>query len=213
MKRKVWKLFSMLMLAFLLALSASGCSGKEEEPEPEVEEPLYMVSIRGTEIRVGETTVQTLLDAGMEVTWSEMTPDMQIEEYVVDPEMELEANSYYSGGSIWVTESTFAHIAFVTDEEAVKLGDAVIAYLEFGLSFNEEDKAAQSEILFDGTPLTELNRDKAGEQFPDFTGDNVQWFSTGLREYKYSMGFDSTSKELTKLSVGKNYDVDWSSGD
>ena len=84
----------------------------EEEPEPEVEEPLYPVSIRGTEIRVGETTVQALLDAGMEVTWSEMTSDMQIEEYVVDPEMELEANSYYSGASIWVTDSTFAHISF-----------------------------------------------------------------------------------------------------
>ena len=96
MKKKYWKLFSMLLLACLLALSVNGCSGKEEEPEPEVEEPLYPVSIRVTEIRVGETTVQALLDAGMEVTWSEMTSDMQIEEYVVDPEMELEANSYYS---------------------------------------------------------------------------------------------------------------------
>lgn len=212
MKKKYWKLFSMLLLACLLALSANGCSGKEEEPEPEVEEPLYPVSIRGTEIRVGETTVQALLDAGMEVTWSEMTSDMQIEEYVVDPEMELEANSYYSGASIWVTDSTFAHISFVTDEEAVRMGDAVIARLEFGLSFNEEDKEAQSEILFDGIPVTELNREKAGEHFPDFTGDNVQWFSTGLRDYDYSMGFYSTSTELTRLSVERNYDVDWSSG-
>lgn len=210
MKKQIWKKVSALMLAFVFLLSMTGCSGKSsEEAEPEAEDPKYSVSIRGTEIMVGETTVQTILDAGMDVTWSEMTSDNQIQEYTVDPEMELEANSYYTGASIWVTDSTFAHISFVTEEEAVTLGDAVIARLEFSLSSQEEDKAAQAEIEFDGVPVTELTRKEAGERYPDFTGDNAMWFSTGLKDYSYGLYYDSNSGNMIKFSVERKYDVDW----
>ena len=105
-----------------------------------------------------------------------MTPDNQINEYEIDPELELEANMYYSGGSVWITDSTFMHI-----------------------SFNE-------------VSVAELNREKAGELFPDFTGDENMWFSTAnLREYDYFTAYD-TDGNLMKFLAEKKYDVDWSSG-
>ncbi len=212
MKKRMWRHGSLLVL-LLTVLTVTGCSGgSKTEPEPEVEEPVYTVSIGDTQIRVGETKVQALLDAGMNVTWSEMTSDNQIQEYTVDPEMELEANSYYTGGSVWITESTFAHVSFATEDESVKLGDAVIARMEFNLSFREEDKEAQAEIAFDGVPVTEMTREKAGELYPDFTGDEVMWFSTGLKNYDYGLYFDSSSGGLMKFSAEYRYDVDWSGG-
>ena len=54
-------------MALLLVLCGLGaCSGGEEEKP---EETLYPITLSGTEIRVGETTVQALLDKGFKVTW------------------------------------------------------------------------------------------------------------------------------------------------
>lgn len=211
MKKHVLKRIICMALMLLLLPVLAGCSGtggtetKEEEPE----EPLYPVSINGTEVLVGETKVQALLDAGFDVTWSEMVQgeSPQIEEHVVEPDMELEANSYYTGASIWVSEHTFAHVSLATDE-AVKLGDAVIARMEFYLSRGDEQSVLEN-IIFNGVPLTEMTREKAGEVFPDFTGDEAMWFSTGLSNYKYFMGFDNNTGELISFSVERKYDVDW----
>lgn len=208
--KKMWKRWSAAWILLAVLMTAAGCGGKEEsEPEKEPE-PVYPVSINGAEILIGETTVQTLLDQGLSITVSESSPDMkEITQYEVDPESELEANSYYSGGSIWITEHCFAHIAIVTDEEAVKMGDAVIGYLEFSLVSAEDETL--DKLMFNGVPISELNREKAGEIFPDFSGDQNMWFSTAvLMDYEYFMGFD-TDGNMTKLSVKKNYDVDWNS--
>lgn len=196
----------------IFAASAAGCGKQTQDGNEESEaseEPLYPVSINGTEIRVGETTMQTLLDAGFKVTVSEMTPDNQINEYEVDPTIELEPNMYYTGGSIWITEHTFAHISFVTGETAGTLGDATVARLEVNLS-SQEDVANLEKIEFNGTPVTELSREKAGEDYPDFTGDEGMWFSTGGSDYKYGLYFDRSSGTLNSFSVECKYDVDWS---
>lgn len=61
-----------------------------------------------------------------------------------------------------------------------------------------------------GIPLTELSREKAGEVFPDFTGDENMWFSPAfMSNYDYFMGFENGGR-LTQFSVKKEYDVDWS---
>lgn len=212
MKRvfKQWKVIGLFFM--LLAITVTGCSGKSKEEETEeeaVEEPAYPVTIDGAEIVVGETTVQTLLDKGLSITVSEMTEDNQINEYEIDPEVMLEANSYYSGATISITDSTFAHVAMVTDEEEVKMGEAVIAYMEFYLS--STDKTGLEKIAFNGVPVTEISREKAGEMFPDFTGDENMWLSPGtMLEYDYFMGFD-TDGMLNRFSVKKEYDVDWNS--
>lgn len=204
---KKWSITGLLLI--LLTLIITGCSGKDKEEDVIEEAVVYPVTINGTEIRIGETKVQTLLDKGFKITVSEMTEDNQINEYEIDPEAELEANSYYSGGSIWITDSVFAFISMVTDETEVKMGDAVVARLEFSLL--EDDKTALSQIQFNGVPVTEISRDKAGEMFPDFTGDENMWFSPAtMREYEYFMSFDSDGV-MTKLSAEKKYDVDWNS--
>lgn len=198
-----------MVLAFAMAMMGCAKSEAGEDAAKEAQAVIYPVSIDGSEIIIGETTVQTLLDKGLKVTVSEMTEDKQIIEYEVDPEEELEANSYYSGASVWLTEHSFAHISMATDEENVRMGDAVIARLEFSLV--SEEKAELAKIVFNGVPLSEMTREKAGEVFPDFSGDNNMWFSPAEQlDYKYFMSFD-TEGTITSLSLEKKYDVDWSS--
>ena len=193
------------LLALILILPA--CSSGSGEGSGESSEKLLPITINGTEIRIGETTVQALLDQGMNVGWV----DENYERVDVDPSMELEPNAYYTGGSINVSENVFAHISFVTEDKAVPLGEAVIARLEFSL-VGEEDKSVLEKIAFDGVPITELTREKAGEMYPDWTGDEVMWLKYGL-EYKYDLNFDMTSGQMTKFSASREYDVDWSGGD
>lgn len=190
-----------VLLAMILLLSA--CSGDGGSSQKE-EERLLPVTINGKEIRVGETTVQTLLDQGMNVGWV----DENYERVDVDPQMELEPNSYYTGGSIDVNENIFAQISFVTEEEAIPLGEAVIARLEFYMH-SEDDPAELSKIELDGVPVTEFTREKAGEMYPDWTGDEVMWLKYGLL-YKYDLNFDMASGQLNHFTVERKYDVDWS---
>ncbi len=212
MKRnRITYLASAFCLTALLAV-LTGCSGQSDskESEPEKNEPCYPVTVNNTEIRVGETKVQTLLDLGYEITWSEMDAYNQITEHVVEPDMLLESNSYYTGASIWLTEHTFAHISFVTDEEEVTLGDATVARLEFYFNY-DQDRDLLNHITFNGVAIPELTREKAGEMFPDFTGDEVMWFSSGLLDYKYFMTFDMEDGFMDQLEVEREYDVDWNS--
>lgn len=213
MKQKLLKQIISGLLALLLALSLAGCGEQDnEESVPEVEEPLYPVSINGTEIRVGETTIQALLDAGYEIAWSEMIPGTppKINEYTLDPETKLERNSYYSGAHVTVGDHISVLISFATDRAAVPLKDAVIARMEFTFLWQEDD-SEHPDILFNGVPVTELTREKAGEMFPDFKGDSAMWFSSGLKKYEYFLGFDSNTGEMRSFSVEREYDVDWNS--
>ncbi len=193
------------LLALILILPA--CSSGSGEGSGESSEKLLPITINGTEIRIGETTVQALLDQGLNVGWV----DENYERVDVDPSMELEPNAYYTGGSINVSENVFAHISFVTEDKAVPLGEAVIARLEFNL-YGEEDKSVLEKIAFDGVPITELTREKAGEMYPDWTGDEVMWLKYGL-EYRYDLNFDMASGQMTKFSASREYDVDWNGGD
>ena len=187
------------VILFMAAMLLAGCSGKSSktETEAEPEQALYPVTIDGKEILVGQTTVQTLLDEGMNVTVSEMTEDKQINKYEIDPDATLEPNSYYTGGSIWVTDSIFA-----------RMGDAVIARLEFSLTSGE--KSELEKITFNGVPVSAISREKAGEMFPDFKGDEYMWFQSG-DDYEYFMSFSTTDSMMNKFSVEKEYDVDWNS--
>ncbi len=191
-----------ILLALMVMLPA--CSEGKGESSQEDTEKLIPISINGTEIKVGETTVQALLDQGLNVGWV----DENYERVDVEPDMELEPNAYYTGGSIRVSDNVFAQISFVTEEEAIPLGEAVIARLEFYMH-SEDDKSVLEKISFDGVPITELTREKAGEMYPGWTGDEVMWLKYGL-EYKYDLNFDMTSGQLTRFTVEREYDVDWS---
>lgn len=205
--KKFLKLGTIFMLAIALTAGCGIFDGKKDtESEAEQTEKLYPVTINGKEIRVGETTVQTLLDEGLKLTVSEMTTDNQINTYEIDPETELEANTYYTGGSISITDSIFAHVSFITGDEAIRMGDAVVAYVELSLTNGEAEDLEQ--ILLDGVPVSEISREKAGEMFPEFTGDDNMLLQYGS-EYKYVLGFASENHMLSSVSLEKKYDVDW----
>lgn len=200
-KKKCRSLFCLMLTALLLFLSA--CGQEDGESGQENGETLLPISVNGKEIRVGETTVQTLLDEGFNVSWV----DEEYNRIIVDPTEQLEANSYYTGGSIEVTDNMSFSISLVTDEEAVSLGEAVIARLEIHTAA-EEDQSVLETISFDGVPITELTREKAGEKYPDWTGDEVMWLHYGL-EYKYDLHFDMSTGGFNGFIVERVYDVDW----
>lgn len=195
----------LLLAAILLLLPACGQGGGEDSQSGENEEVLLPISVNGKEIRVGETTVQTLLDEGLNVSWV----DEDYNRITVDPATQLEANAYYTGGSVKVTDNMSFTISLATDEEAVSLGQAVIARLELHMAA-EDDKSVLEKISFDGVPVTELTREKAGEKYPDWTGNEVMWLHYGL-EYKYDLTFDMATGNLNGFTVERTYDVDWNS--
>lgn len=198
--RKARAPISLLLAALMLFLPA--CS-QEDGQDEKTEEVLLPISINGKEIKVGETTVQTLLDEGLEVSWV----DENYERITVDPATELEVNSYYTGGSIKVTDNMSFSISLVTDEEAVSLGEAVIARLELRMAA-ENDKSVLETISFDGVPVTELTLENAMEKYPDWTGNEVMWLHYGL-DYKYDLLFDISTGILNGFNIERTYDVDW----
>lgn len=192
----------LLLTALMLFLSA--CGQADGGSGQETEEILLPVSINGKEVRVGETTVQTLLDEGLEVSWV----DENYNRITVDPATQLEANAYYTGGSVKVSDNMSFTISLAT-EEAVSLGQAVIARLELNMAA-EDDESVLETISFDSVPVTELTREKAGEKYPYWTGNEVMWLHYGL-EYKYGLNFDISTGSLSGFTVERTYGVDWNS--
>ena len=200
-KTRSW--LCLFLAVFMLFLSACGKDDGESSQGGGGDDVLLPISINGKEVRVGETTVQTLLDEGFDVSWV----DESYHRITVDPATQLEANSYYTGGSIKVTDNMHFAISFATDEEEVSLGQAVIARLELTMAA-EDDKSALETISFDGVPITELTQEKAAEKYPGWTGNEVMWLHYGL-EYKYDLNFDISTGYLNKFAVERTYDVDW----
>lgn len=201
--KKTRSLLCLVLTGLILCLSACGGDGGGSGQEGGNDEVLLPVGINGKEIRVGETTVQTLLDEGLEVSWV----DENYNRITVDPATRLEANAYYTGGSIKVTDNMSFMISFATDEEEVSLGQAVIARLELTMAA-ESDQSVLETISFDGVPVTELTQELAAEKYPDWTGNEVMWLHYGL-EYKYDLNFDMSTGYLNKFAVERVYDVDW----
>lgn len=202
-QKKTRALLCLILALFTLFLSACSQEGSKDGQEEKEGEVLLPISINGKEIRVGETTLQTLLDEGLDVSWV----DEDYQRITIDPTTELEANSYYTGGSIKVTDNMSFSISLATEEEAVPLGQAVIARLEVNMAA-ENDKSVLEKISFDGVPVTELTQKKAAEKYPDWTGNEVMWLHYGL-EYKYDLVFDMSTGSLTGFTVTRVYDVDW----
>lgn len=200
-KTRSW--LCLFLAVLMLFLSACGKDDGESSQGGGGDDVLLPISINGKEVRVGETTVQTLLDEGFDVSWV----DESYHRITVDPATQLEANSYYTGGSIKVTDNMHFAISFATDEEEVSLGQAVIARLELTMAA-EDDKSVLETISFDGVPVTELTQEKAAEKYPDWTGNEVMWLHYGL-EYKYDLNFDISTGYLNKFAVERTYDVDW----
>lgn len=202
MKRNKLSLLCCLIgTLILLSLTACSSDGGSENDKPE--ETLIPISVKGAEIKVGETTVQTLLDQGLEITWM----DENYEKIPIDPDEQLDADSYYTGGGLWLSDHVFAHISLATEETPVHMSEAVIARLEFHIA-TEDDETVLNQLAFDGVPVTELTCEKAQEMYPDWSGNEVMWLKYGL-EYSYDLNFDMSTGRLTQFTVERKYDVDW----
>lgn len=116
--KKSRSLLCLILAALMLFLSACSQDEGESSPKEKNEEVLLPISVNGKEIRVGETTVQTLLDEGLDVSWV----DESFNRITVDPDMELEANAYYTGGSIKMSDHMSFTISLATEDEPVPLG-------------------------------------------------------------------------------------------
>jgi len=199
-KKKIRSLLCFMMAVLMLSLTA--CSTSDEGSEDkEATEVLLPVSIGGIEIKVGETTIQSLMDQGLEISWV----DEEYNRIIVDPTTELEAKTYYTGGSIDLSDNVFFKVSFVTDEKMVPLGEAVIAYIE--LHALQSEQTILDQITFDGVQIKELTQKKAVEKYPKWSGDEIMWLNYGL-DYKYLLTFDIATGDLTGFTVERKYDVD-----
>ena len=197
--KKIYRAGAALLMILLLA----GCSTKKAEPETDPADKVYPITIGDTDIVVGETAVGTLLDAGFKITVSDMDSQKNITVYEIDPAQELEENSYYTGGTLRKDDTIYGSISLIT-VEAGPMGDAVVARLE--VSGYDFDK---STVKFAGVPLNELTNKKVQEVAEGLKGDDYMQFHSG-DQYEVFFGFD-TDGNLTKVSMEKEYDVDWSS--
>lgn len=200
MMKSIYRAGTVLLMILLLA----GCSSKKAEAEPETDpaDKVYPITIGETDIVIGETSVGTLLDAGFVITVSDMDSQKNVTVYEIDPEQELEENSYYTGGTLRKDDVIYGNISIIT-VEACPMGQAVIARLEMnGYDFDK------SSVKFAGVPLNELTNEKVQEVAEGLTGDEYMQFHKG-DEYEVFFGFDAEGN-LTKVSMEKEYDVDWS---
>ncbi|WP_066714720.1 hypothetical protein [Clostridium sp. Marseille-P299] len=202
--KRILTLGAAFMMAAALMVGCSS-SNKGTEETNKVADQTYPLTINDKEIIVGETTIGTLIEDGFKITVTEKTEDGQYETIEISPEMEMEANSYYSGGNLRLGDVIYANISLVTDEESVQMKDAVIGRLELSLTGANIDT---SSISLAGVPVAELTREKADEVFQGFTGDDYVKIQYG-DEYKTLLDFDQESGLIEGINLEKIYDVDW----
>ncbi len=69
-------------------------------------------------------------------------------------------------------------------------------------SSREEDNA-RSIVRFNGVSAEDLTREKAGEVFPDFTGEDNMWFCCAeMRHYKYGVYYSNGSWTAPRPNAG-----------
>lgn len=204
MKRTLIKGFVISLSAILLA----GCSPEnKEEPQPEepsnpreflLQDHSIPVSIDDTEILVGKTTLQTLLDQELPVRIAELTERGSLRDREVDPEETLEANTSFDNAFFWISEGAYIHLSLEAGDEALPIKDARITRLELHLSHKTEKLPAN--VRINGIPVTEISFDQAGEQFPDFREHDLTLKQLGA-DYSCTLKFSSKSKMLYQFSL------------
>lgn len=109
-----------MAVAFILAICfpMSGCSSNKSMETP------YLITIDGTDIIVGETTLNTLYEAG----YSILNPRgdfSDLEE--VNADYELEANAAFNQLYVRKDDVNFAELTIITGEADAPASEAVIA--------------------------------------------------------------------------------------
>lgn len=194
MKRNLMKraVAAMMSLVFCLTMAACGGGGSDKA---------YPVSLDGTEILVGETTMSALYDAGYTIVahGENFTQSMEIE-----ATEQLEADSYYSQIFAKKGEESLIMLAVVTEKSAIPISEAVIANVKL---YNEEGIAKAS---FDGVAVADLDFDTLKEHVPG-AKLNEDGLLASVSGNNYTLFVYYEDGKVTSLEMKKNYDVDFSS--
>lgn len=194
--KKMVKQLATLVVGLALCLSLAACSSSKDV--------VYPVTLDGTEIIVGETTLSTLYDAGYTIVALNIGTKMGSAE--LEASFELDANSYFTGLYVKKGDVKMATLAIVTDSKAVPASEAVIGTVKV----NSELDHPMDKATFDGVTISELTAETTKEHVPDGTirddGSAVY-----LHGKKYSIQVDFENGVPISLEMKRKYDVDYTS--
>lgn len=212
---KAYKKGLVLILSVVLL---TGCS-PTPEPEPVIatqplpqsdtsqftlQEHVVPVVIKDTEIRVGETKLQTLLDQDIKVMIP-VVKNHEVKKRVLDPEEMLAANTSYTEAFFWIEDSIFIHLSIEAKDEDIPMKEAVITRLELHLSHDKN--ILPDDVLVNGIPVTELTMTKAVEIFPDYKERDLSLTQRGL-DYKCTLLFSPETQILYQFALINAFDLE-----
>lgn len=194
MKETGWKKLAGIAAGVLALLSIMGCGGAGEKEE------IYPLTVDGTAITLDETTMQTIYDAGFEVSVLD-TSSTPVQWYEVEADMPLDAESVYTGIYIGRDGVKYASVSIVT-EDACAMKDGVIYALrntEDGL-----DKVTISSVL-----LTDLTEEKAKEIESRLEAN--EYFQSYVTDYKILRikRENGDTGAVTEMEVEVRYEIDY----
>lgn len=191
MKKELGKKLAAVWVGLLLAVSVAGCGSKEGE--------IYPLTVDGTGITLDVTTMQTIYDAGFEVT---VLDTSTMDRYEIAPDTPLDADSVYTGVSIGKGGDVYASLSVVT-EEACAINESVIySFTGFG---NYADKITIAEVS-----LTELTEEKAkGIEKKLEDGEYYQSYVSDSRILRITRE-NGARGAVTQLEVEVRYEIDYS---
>lgn len=194
--KKMVKQLAALVVGIALSLSLAACSSSKDV--------VYPVTLDGTEIIVGETTLSTLYDAGYTIMALNIGTKMGSTE--LDASFELDANSYFTGLYAKKGDVKMATLAIVTDSKAVPASEAVIGTVKV----NSELDHPMDKATFDGVTISELTAETTKEHVPDSTIRD-DGSAAYLHGDKYSIQVDFENGVPISLEMKRKYDVDYTS--
>lgn len=187
-----WRKALGIAAAMVFLAAAAGCGGEKEA--------IYPLSVDGTEITLDQTTMQTIYDAGFEVSVMD-TSVGSVQWYEIEADMPLDADSVYTDIYIGKGGEPYASVSVVTGE-ACAVRDGVVYFLK-------SEEGGLDKIAIASVPLTELTGEKALEIEPKLeSNEYYQSCVTDSRILRITRE-NGAAGAVTKLEVEVRYDIDY----
>lgn len=155
------------------------------------------ITLGDTPLRIGETTVKTMLDAGFELfpVGDEIVP--------LDEHMILEPDSVYDGITMLRGEEDYGLLGVTTESESVPLEDAII----YDLNMDVEIDSSMEMVSIQGKKLVDLTMEELHEMLPgsDMDEDSVNVSTENFQSWFY---YDEEGK-LEELAIHQQFDIDY----
>lgn len=159
---------------------------------------MVTVNVQGIEIMPGKTKVQELLEGGFQIA------DQQVQN-IIDPEVEAEANSYYTLIQLVKDKKEYGTITIANDSN---LAQAVYKCTVLKIMVYKSDEGAD-EVMVDGIAMNELTYEDLVEKYGEpltseentyIGGTEMEWEKN---EYYFSVNVGEDEKiQSVKSSYG-----------